>query len=311
MCEPTHSIIQIPLKIFALQQGIIEEQSTLLSAQFCLGESKRQLLAWSHQTRDYLHLSRMGQGHSESIQLTTNNAQLFPDHVKYEGLWWERKTRLDEGTAYGFGINIPEGVGVHRTAALKKLEAELKTISLEAATNYARRQSYGSIPVLQKFLMESLRRTERPYMYIREVSEHLLSDEGKASFQVCLDQLDPGIWISPKDIAKQYGTVRAKQGIKKLKQIRAKRYQEIIEGGSKDTRLAALIDGVTHVTSHRRYMNSTWADDKECWHTSGKLVDTPIDLEFLSTHRDCYESEGAEGWDALRTDKQIHPSYRS
>jgi hypothetical protein len=283
MCEPTHSIIQIPLKVFTLKDGILEQDSVLLSAQFCLGETKRQLLAWSHQTRDYLHLSRLGQGHSESIQLTTNNVHLFPDHVKYEGLWWERKTRLDQAPHGGWIQEFLEDATkapVMTKLLATELGKELQESSLTAASKYAERQSYGSILVLQSFLVESLRRTERPYLYVNEIKYKLLSHDGAIEFQRFLSKLDPRSWFDP-----------TKQAIKNRK-----RYQDIVNS-SADARLAALLEGVLHITSQRKNMNSAWADDKELWLSN----DTAKPTEYLSTHHDSWESEGAEGWDVIHS----------
>jgi hypothetical protein len=136
MCEPYHSIKQFPddgprswgIKQFAKKIG------------------------------RWLHLSRMGSGHSGAMMCATTlslgeyESFILPDSYDYEVAWWERIVRNDG-------------------------QASRDIDAMAAAKTYADKTSIGSLHALRQFLKESIFKSSRSSEYLHQFSEILVVGE--------------------------------------------------------------------------------------------------------------------------------------
>jgi len=142
MCEPTHSIVQFPNND---DQG----NSTEPRVRSKLGK----IAEWGKKIRDWFHFSTMGAGHSANLELVGAQEILLPSSTQYEALWWNRTVHID---------------GRYRG---KEFDKE---IAGNAAHSYAKEVSIGNLTKLRMFLETSMRKSERPGMYINAFLTQML-----------------------------------------------------------------------------------------------------------------------------------------
>ena len=152
MCEPCHSIIQYP-------DGDDDDRST--------GTPVEQRISgwgeWFRRIGQWLHLSKMGKGHSEAIKTTSFEAELYlPTPTYYEVNWWERKIHLDGSFRASFkrlgcnALNNYPGTSYAQEIALKQRRQEEAMV---AARQYANAVSIGNMTTFRRFLTTSLQKT--------------------------------------------------------------------------------------------------------------------------------------------------------
>jgi hypothetical protein len=154
MCEPYHSVVQLPEK--PPDDSDIDVGGTLsggsgggIAAK--LGSMLKKIGSW-------FHLSRMGSGHSESFESSGLASQKLPPTLQYEINWVERSMTRDP-------LNDRSRVYLHQM---------LLNDAHEAAQIYADRVSVGSLPALRRFLEASVKASDRSWLYFDEFSRLLL-----------------------------------------------------------------------------------------------------------------------------------------
>lgn len=155
MCEPTHSIVQWN------DPNDPDDDVGGLSAQ--AGQYPKRMLTgklvkWARKIGKWMHMSRLGRGHSEAIGERSGVAGYHFDEVfkLYEAEWWHRQVKPD--------LHFPS--------------AEL----LDCATQYAHTSSIGSLTQLRNFLEVSLRNTERRSGYLQRLRNDMLTEKGRHEF---------------------------------------------------------------------------------------------------------------------------------
>lgn len=154
MCEPYHSVNQFeePDDNGDNSCGGVSE-SRLRLGLGKLGEFIKKI-------GRYFHLSKLGSGHSESLEWARVNNIWVPDPIKYEVKWWDRTTVFDG-----------------RYKLFDEKEA------LATADRYARTVSIGSLSQLRNFLEISLEKTNTVKSYLSRFTENLLNATGRDLFR--------------------------------------------------------------------------------------------------------------------------------
>ncbi len=166
MCEPSHSIIQYPPDD---KNDNDQDGMTSLSAQSNVRETLiGKLGQWARRVRGWMHLSKMGSGHSETIDVCTSNHVMnrYSDILSlYEAHWWNRQVKRDGGKASS-------------------------DIQLLAATDYAKAVSIGNLTNLRNFLEQSILKTDRIGGYVNRFRNNFLNLDGRVKFdQRCQEVL--------------------------------------------------------------------------------------------------------------------------
>lgn len=159
MCEPNHSIVQFPDKNDD-DKPSGPAVDALASREGYWDRIKRKIKQW-------FHLSRMGRGHSETLEgLSPLARRYLPRETRYEVAWWNRKTTLD-GVFWH-----PDSTNSWCQSAFEK---SLQKEALDAADQYARMTSIGNMTQLRQFLEASLTRSERPQAYVNHFYDMLVA----------------------------------------------------------------------------------------------------------------------------------------
>jgi hypothetical protein len=141
MCEPFHSVVQYPTDD---DQGG-DNQSRLM---WGLGK----IYDWGKKIGSFFHFSKLGSGHTESIEWAKTKHLMLPDDTRYETAWWCRQTRID-------GIFNGGASGDGRYA-------------LACAEQYSRTVVTGDLGKFRRFFETSIEKSSRGYSYV----EHFLDD---------------------------------------------------------------------------------------------------------------------------------------
>jgi hypothetical protein len=147
MCEPNHSITQFPPEDPKGPPGGNEVTEQRL--RFGL----KGLWDYLKKIGGFFHLSRMGSGHSESIEWASTNGWFLPKDTRYEARWWDRTVVLD-GRYHG--------------------PVEFKDEAVTCATTYAQQVSIGNLTTLRRFLESSLRVTGNIAGYVSHFVQGLI-----------------------------------------------------------------------------------------------------------------------------------------
>lgn len=187
MCEPTHSIVQYPTVV----EG--EPIGHLVQAAIERPETKGLLLPTGSLIYGYLNYSSLGFGHSEAVgRLPYHVRSRLPEDMKYEAKWWDRTVRRD------WGWDAPGYIDPN---------------SYESAETYAQRSSIGSLPILRRFLEQTLMKTFRPSSYVSPFLE-ILNDNGQSALRESISKI-----FSGKNINNQYTLSTLLESEKKEKVI--------------------------------------------------------------------------------------------
>ena len=141
MCEPAHSIVQY-------EDDNDSWTDTFTKLQRFFGSKLRKIGRW-------FHISKMGAGHS--LDLGYKVHEWLPDHIDYEGVWWQKDFKLDSFLQKPSGDAFDAAKGYHLTVC----GANMRT--------------------LRRFLEDSLQKTENAYFYIRKFHE-MLNADGRRKF---------------------------------------------------------------------------------------------------------------------------------
>jgi hypothetical protein len=164
MCEPCHSIIQY-------SDFDDDERSSGVPTEQRLSNN---LGTWLRKIGRWLHLSKMGSGHSEAIQKTSLQNELFlPTPTFYEVNWWERKMHIDGVFRSSFS-RLWQNTSNERYALIDALREESK----EAAQQYANAVSIGNLTTLRRFLKSSIQKSTMPIKYLLHF-ELMLNSQGR------------------------------------------------------------------------------------------------------------------------------------
>jgi len=157
MCEPSHSIIQ-----YNDPNSPEDDDDFTGSAQagsFTIGNLTSGLTKWAKKIKKWMHLSQMGNGHSETIG-NRSLISMYKYHEVfglYEAHWWNRSVICDGGAAQ-------------------------RGIKLDCATEYANLVSIGDMTQLRRFLKTSMQNSNRPQNYVDQFRNGFLNTKGKTSF---------------------------------------------------------------------------------------------------------------------------------
>lgn len=222
MCEPKHSIVQYP-------DDDNDDQSTGTPTSVRIagwGEWLRKIGQW-------LHLSKMGKGHSEAIKTTSLEAELFiPTPTYYEVEWWQRKLSLDGSFRSEFkrvGHNALENVpGIYALREEITRKRRMQQEAMGAAQQYANAVSIGNMTTFRRFITTSLQKTEMPTKYVLHF-ELMLNHNGR-------DRLKRRL----KEFTMRYGRI-SKTNINQMTKL------------------------LLGFTRKRELLIPEWADDKGLW----------------------------------------------
>ena len=157
MCEPAHSIVQIP--------DDFDDTDLPFGDNIPKAERLKRLLkgTWK-KIGKWFHISKMGSGHSEATGFGRRELQFLGNPERdYEGLWWYRTFKEDPTYHYGSLIQRP----------VTEPEA------LRAAKEYHDLVCMQNIKVFRRFFETSLRKTTRAHGYIDRLLTLVLNTEGR------------------------------------------------------------------------------------------------------------------------------------
>lgn len=218
MCEPNHSIVQYP-------EDRGDSGPTMPFLEPSIG---RRVLEIGRRIWKWLHFSKLGSGHSESVRslgsFFSNN--LTPEETRYEARWWDRTIKLD-GSYNG--------------------EAYDKELASAAALEYAKAVSIGSLTALRNFLEVSLRKSIRPFGYLDYFLDDFLNAKGR----------DLAVSKLTRLLGRNY---REKLGYR-----RSILSTLDIKSGEQAGPVEIAIKVMLGFTRKRELLNAAWADDSLLW----------------------------------------------
>jgi hypothetical protein len=144
MCEPHHSIVQYPI-----DDGDNDNTTRL---QWGLGK----IFDWGKKIGSWFHFSKLGSGHTESIEWSKTKGLLLPNDTRYETDWWIRRVRLDS-----FDRS-------HETDR-----------ALAAARQYSEAVCIGDIQKFRRFFETSIQKSDRPRIYFLNFIERMLTQPAR------------------------------------------------------------------------------------------------------------------------------------
>ncbi len=167
MCEPHGSIVQYPR--FDEDERPVETiiQAAVETQRLILPEAERHILIPNGaMIGRFIHYSRMGRGHSETINAILGRknyrpARLPVQDTKYETQWWDRRFRLD-GSFHGQSFDQED--------------------AYDSAKVYAERVVLGNVRLLRRFLELSITHSDVPYIYF-EQAKHMLTHKAWLLFE--------------------------------------------------------------------------------------------------------------------------------
>jgi len=158
MCEPCHSIVQYP-----------DHDDDDRSSGTPTEQRISKLGQWLRKFGQWLHLSKMGNGHSEAVAKTSLQTELFlPTPTLYEVNWWERKMHIDGAFRGGFN-RIGRNAMARQSEwsdQYKEVREMLRKEAFDAAQHYANAVSIGNMTTFRRFLTVSLQKSDQPTKYV-------------------------------------------------------------------------------------------------------------------------------------------------
>lgn len=160
MCEPSHSIIQTDDP----HNPPDDDNYSSPQATFAQNRLLQGLGTWAKKIKNWLHLSQLGKGHSETLKsrVASVSSWAYDDvFTRYEAHWWDRKVVFDGG----------------------KLVYKQREERLAAATKYAEAVSIGGLSQLRNFLEVSMQNTDRIEAYSSMFREKFLNFDGRVELE--------------------------------------------------------------------------------------------------------------------------------
>jgi len=222
MCEPAHSIIQYPDSNDDEDDQSKPQPPMQDRLKMGLGE---RIFALGRRIGNWFHFSKMGNGHSEAIAMTGRAHQMviLPTHTKYEGLWWRREFQID-GHYHGYRHEMPTA-----HASAKEYHEDLV---------------YSNIKTFRRFLEDSMKKSERPYVYAELLLESVFTSQGRDMVLAKFGRVFGG--TAGASLSEGYRLLT--DGLNKY--------------GSNVDKSIAMIMGFTR---RRELYRSEWADDSKLW----------------------------------------------
>lgn len=148
----------------------------------------------------FYHLSRFGEGHSESRAARLGQSARVPSYSAYEVHWWTREVKFDFDSSTSKLLNgtnsIPESyrrarpdltLNVRRnhtrTLVYERVKDAFKVQALKACEQYALRTSIGTPQVLRRFLEETVLTSKNLGSNYMEAFKKLFSPKGWLEFE--------------------------------------------------------------------------------------------------------------------------------
>lgn len=217
MCEPQHSIIQYPDH----DPDSGEYREPLIRA-----APISKIADWCKKVWGWLHFSKLGSGHSESLTMSPEAHNMLPRPAYYEGLWWDRTVRLDHGGRMDYG-----------------------PMALDAAEQYCRSVVTGNLSMLRRFLETSIRKSNDPMAYVNHTIAYLLvpsaRDKRRAEATACSIRLIK--LLEQRSLSKS--APEPYPG----------------HASALDTELNRLVKIVMGWTRHRELLTDAWSGDSSLW----------------------------------------------
>lgn len=204
ICEPSHSIVQFPENDPDSGNNVRDRIDASSASK--LGE-------WIKWIKGWFHCSALGAGHSELLRMMPAAHRLLPTPTYYEGHWWDRVVKIDG----------------HRPFGGHQLDIK---VADEVATEYGNRVVNGNLSMLRRFLEMSMRKSERPGMYVKTVCERLIVPKHRDD-----------VWKNLKRFSNDLGIFRDKT----------------------TQNLEKVIKVILGATRKREWLCSAWADDSSLW----------------------------------------------
>jgi len=176
MCEPCHSIVQYP-----------DHDDDDRSSGTPTEQRISKLGQWLRKFGQWLHLSKMGNGHSEAVAKTSLQAELFiPTPTLYEVNWWERKMHIDGAFRGGFNNIGRNALGSQYqpnewSEHSRELREMVRKEAFDAAQHYANAVSIGNMTTFRRFLTTSLQKSDQPSKYVSHF-QFMLNRDGRDLF---------------------------------------------------------------------------------------------------------------------------------
>jgi len=124
---------------------------------------------WGKKIANWFHFSKLGSGHSESIEWNKTKHLILPaKEVRYEGAWWNRTFKID---------GYPD-----------TLEAER---AKQAAHEYSNIVCMGNIQVFRRYFETSLNQSSRFMLHVQQFLDGMLNPKGKDLFTRKMQQCFP------------------------------------------------------------------------------------------------------------------------
>lgn len=155
MCEPAHSIVQYPAHDNDDDSPFGGQMDMGQKLKASLGE---QVVQWGRRIKNWFHFSKLGSGHTDSIELSGKSSLILPEHTRYEGLWWDRRLIID---------------GPYRGASVDRQAA------LESADQYYHSVTIGNMKLFRRFLETSINRSTRSWYYVDRFISQVLTKGGR------------------------------------------------------------------------------------------------------------------------------------
>ena len=141
ICEPAHSIVQFPPDDHDPKNSGSGGEVTEQRLRFGL----KGIWDWVKKIGGFFHLSRLGSGHTESLEWAASNWYVLPRDTRYEAKWWDRTVKLDGR------LNMAE---------------VYHEVAKESAEGYAWQVSLGNLTKLRRFLEVSIQKTDQVSSYV-------------------------------------------------------------------------------------------------------------------------------------------------
>ena len=178
MCEPAHSIVQYPDDLpFGGGRGC--------------GMVFGKVMDWCKKVGGFIHFSKLGAGHSESLRISPLHDLYIPEEARFEGLWWDRTFDFDSFNSQ------------------RSLERK------GAAERYHNDVVFRDMCSFRRFLETSLRQSDKCNLYAERLMEFVLTPKGRDKLYNKLRSLGGGreIWkvfhvLKPQAIKTVMGITR-------------------------------------------------------------------------------------------------------
>lgn len=301
MCEPSHSVIQYPTEkelkfgtehLQCSIERIKEADATYgqyLAGYFdihVIGVSEQanaeryrtslgQVFSWAKMIDDFYNFSKIGSGHSESIEWAkTKHYQIPTDDTRYEGQWWNRTFIMDGPFNY-LGLNEHRMMQAVQSrysgtvdeykqtfvTSFKRWFTDRKSAAFESAKQYHEQTVIGNMKMLRRFLEESMLNSDSMPRYIEQLISHVFKptavNQLKQKLAIILGHKGPPESMSFDTLysfkrGSWYTAINKPKGQPAMTKKNTQQEKNVI----------AAVMGLTR---NRKYVTDIYADDESFW----------------------------------------------